>query len=82
MSALPLRVLLVDDDDNIRKLLVLSLAEMGCEVEPVDNVVAALKKVQAGGMDLVLTDLRLGSRSGLDLLAVLFLARFIYMGAS
>ncbi|HTB22439.1 MAG TPA: sigma-54 dependent transcriptional regulator [bacterium] len=69
MSALPLRVLLVDDDLNIRKLLALSLAEMGCEVEPVDGVAAALKQIQAGGLDLVLTDLRLGHRSGLDLLA-------------
>jgi DNA-binding NtrC family response regulator len=61
-------VLLVDDDRNIRKLLAISLAELGCQVVVADGVAAGVKHLKAGTWDLVLTDMRLGEGSGLDLL--------------
>ena len=64
-----LRILLVDDDRNIRKLLAINLAELGCEVEAVDSVPAGLQALEKGGWDLMLTDMRLGERKGLELLA-------------
>jgi DNA-binding NtrC family response regulator len=69
MKALPLKVLPVDDDRNIRRILAVSLAEAGCSVESADGVGEALKLLEQKDWDLLLTDFRMGERNGLELIA-------------
>ncbi len=62
------RVLVVDDDKNIRVTLRVCLEGMGCEVHAVGQSDAALAAVAERSFDLAFLDLRLGAASGLDLL--------------
>ena len=63
----PLRVLVIDDDKNIRVTLGVCLEGMGCEVRSVASADAALAAVAERPFDLAFLDLRLGTASGLDL---------------
>jgi NtrC-family two-component system response regulator AlgB len=63
-----LRVLVIDDDKNIRATLGMCLEGMGCELRAVASGDAAIAALQEGGFELAFLDLRLGSESGLDLL--------------
>jgi len=66
-----LRVLIVDDERNIRTTLALCLEGMGCKVTAVPSREAALGAVERDAFDLVFLDLRLGDESGLKLLPAL-----------
>lgn len=63
-----LKILLVDDDANIRRSLALSLAELGCQVQAEAGVEGAKERLDRGLYDLLLTDMRLGAGSGLELI--------------
>jgi NtrC-family two-component system response regulator AlgB len=65
---LRLRVLIVDDEKNIRSMLGVCLESIGCDVIPVPSAAAALTEVARGRFDLAFVDLRLGRDSGIDLL--------------
>ncbi|RIL05929.1 MAG: sigma-54-dependent Fis family transcriptional regulator [Proteobacteria bacterium] len=67
-SRLPLRVLVVDDDRNIRVTLGVCLEGMGCEVRQAASGDAALSALAERSFDLAFLDLRLGTASGLELL--------------
>jgi putative two-component system response regulator len=62
------RVLVVDDEPNICRLLSRYLARVGYEIETASSVGEALGLLRRDWFDLVLTDLRLPGASGLDLL--------------
>ncbi|HET8656218.1 MAG TPA: HD domain-containing phosphohydrolase [Longimicrobiaceae bacterium] len=62
------RILVVDDEPNICRLLQRYLGRLGYEVETAGSVPDALQILQHARFDLVLTDLRLPGPSGLDLL--------------
>jgi two-component system, NtrC family, response regulator AlgB len=62
------RVLVVDDERNIRSMLRLCLEQAGCEVREAGSAEAALAALAAAPVDLAFVDLRLGTGSGLDLL--------------
>lgn len=62
------RILIVDDEPNICRLLARYFSRLGYEVEVAERVEAALDLLHAGHFDLVLTDLRLPGASGLELL--------------
>jgi putative two-component system response regulator len=62
------RILVVDDEPNICRLLSRYLGRLGYEVETASSVGEALQRLDSDGYDLVLTDLRLPGPSGLDLL--------------
>jgi DNA-binding NtrC family response regulator len=66
-TLLPLRILLVDDEKNIRTTLSVSLSDQGHTVVAVASAKEALEKLGAERFDFVLTDFRLGGPSGLDL---------------
>lgn len=59
-------LLVVEDDDAIAVPLVRALGAQGYEVERVSGGDAALERVRAGGIDLVVLDLTLPDRDGLD----------------
>jgi two-component system response regulator PilR (NtrC family) len=62
-----LSCLVVDDETDIRELLVLTLERMGLSVESASNVQDALHLLERGSYSLCLTDMRLPDGSGLDL---------------
>jgi two-component system response regulator PilR (NtrC family) len=61
-------ILVVDDEASMREFLQILLAKQGHRVEAAADVKAALARVGEGGIDLVISDLRLGSESGIDVL--------------
>ena len=71
MADMPLRILIVDDEQNIRKTLALYLETEGYLVSAVSNYEDALAQNARHAFDLAFVDLRLGTRSGLDLIPAL-----------
>ena len=65
------RVLVVDDEENLRLVLRTLLRRHGYEVETADSGEEALALVDSFGPDFVLTDVRMPKMGGLDLLATL-----------
>ena len=61
------RVLVVEDDPDVGRLLTLQLAELDCECRLIDDGVAGLAEAQAGRYDLVILDLMLPRLDGLQI---------------
>jgi two-component system KDP operon response regulator KdpE len=70
VSASPLKVLIVDDEPPIRKLLRMGLSTQGYEVLDATNGKTALAQLDAKP-DLIILDLGLPDMQGLDLLAAI-----------
>ena len=64
----PLRILIVDDEPNIRHTLRVGLEAAGHEVVETSSQDQAIRMADGRGFDVALVDLRLGDASGLDLL--------------
>jgi DNA-binding NtrC family response regulator len=62
------RVLVVDDDADVRELIASVLSQAGYDVDDAADGFAALAKVSHYRPDAVLTDLRMPGMSGVDLL--------------
>ncbi len=62
------RIMVVDDERNIRKVLSIHLKNEGFTVETAGSYEEAVDKLSETEVDLVLTDMRLPGRSGLDIL--------------
>ncbi|MEP7155054.1 MAG: sigma-54 dependent transcriptional regulator [Betaproteobacteria bacterium] len=62
-------VLIVDDEADIRELLVLTLMRMGIEAEAARNCEEAFARLNERSFDLCLTDMRLPDGDGLSVLA-------------
>jgi len=79
------RVLVVDDEENIRLVLRTLLKRAGYEVEVATNGEEAVEKFESFGPDVVLTDVRMPKMNGIDLLTALkakgSLATLIVMSA-
>ncbi len=61
-------LLLVDDEEGIRKFLGLLLRDMGYEVSTAANGDEALRQVVAAAPDIVLTDIKMPGMDGIELL--------------
>lgn len=66
-----LKVLVVDDEENIRHMLTLVLKKAGYTVRTVDNAQAGLDALMAEPWDMVLSDIRMPGMTGHDLLDTL-----------
>jgi NtrC-family two-component system response regulator AlgB len=66
-----LRILIVDDEQGIRKTLTMCLESEGHSVTAVSNVRDAAAEAKRRAFDLALVDLRIGADNGLDLIPVL-----------
>ncbi|MEO8840496.1 MAG: sigma-54 dependent transcriptional regulator [Kofleriaceae bacterium] len=69
------RVLIVDDEKNIRTTLTMCLESMGCTVTGASTTEAALAAAERTAFDLAFVDLRLGDEDGMALLPRLLAAR-------
>src|SRR5215510_2835196 len=65
------RVLVVDDEENMRLVLRTLLKRQGYEVETAESGEQALSLVDTFGPDVILTDVRMPKMGGLDLLSTL-----------
>lgn len=63
-----LTILLVDDEEDIRELLGMLLADLGYTVQSAENGEAALESVIQSPPDIVLTDIKMPGMNGLALL--------------
>jgi len=63
------RILIVDDDENIRKVLEAILGEEGYTVESVDTAKKGIEKSEKAFYNLALIDVRLPDMEGVELLA-------------
>jgi two-component system response regulator GlrR len=64
----PARILVVDDDPGLLRLLTIRLRSEKFEVEPADSAAKALAAVAGFRPDLVITDLRMAGMDGIELL--------------
>ena len=58
----------VDDDESIRWVLERGLSENGIEVETFDSANKVIKKLETENPSLILTDIKMPGKSGIDLL--------------
>jgi two-component system KDP operon response regulator KdpE len=63
------RILVVDDEPQIRRMLDLSLSAQGYEVVEAEDAATALKIAGRGKTDLIILDLGLPDRNGLEVVA-------------
>jgi DNA-binding NtrC family response regulator len=63
------QLLVVDDDSAMRDFLSESLVEEGYRVDVAAGGRAGIERVRAGGVDLVVTDVKMPDMDGLDMLA-------------
>jgi NtrC-family two-component system response regulator AlgB len=66
-----MRVLIIDDEENIRKTTSALLEDMGHEVVAVSNGAGALKQLENTRFDVAFLDLKLEDEDGLDLVPAL-----------
>lgn len=64
-----LKVLVLEDDENLRELLCETLEDEGYQSEGAANGVEAINKVNSGVYDLLLVDVRMEGMSGLEAFA-------------
>jgi len=62
------RILIVDDDENIRKVLTTILEDEGYTVESVDTAKKAIERTRRKSYNLALIDIRLPDMEGIELL--------------
>ncbi len=65
----PKYILVADDEPHMRRVLEIALARLGHQVAVAGNGQEAVEIVQRGGIDLVVTDLRMPVLDGIGLLA-------------
>ncbi len=64
----PIRILVADDERNLRELVVRELARRGHDVEGAADGEAALARMAEGGFDVVVLDMKMPKREGIEVL--------------
>jgi DNA-binding NtrC family response regulator len=67
----PIRVLVADDERNLREVMVRELGRKGHEVEGVADGDAALAAATEGGFDVLVLDMKMPRKEGIDVLRAL-----------
>ena len=67
-TALLDKILIVDDEAEIRSLLMRGLEDASCECIPSSNALDALQKIREDRFSVVMSDVRMPGMSGIDLL--------------
>ena len=63
------RILVIDDEENIRYMLQLTLEDEGYEVEQAADGEEGIRKIHQGSFDFIICDIKMPKVSGLDVLA-------------
>ncbi|OEU63131.1 MAG: two-component system response regulator [Desulfuromonadales bacterium C00003094] len=63
-----MRLLIVDDEKNIRQLYAADLQDAGYQVDTAENSATAVELLNCHTFDLVVLDIHMGNESGLDIL--------------
>jgi len=61
------KILIVDDDDSVRRFLERTLSERGYSISEADSASSARERMRSEMFDLVLCDVRMPGESGMDL---------------
>ncbi|MFN2376240.1 MAG: sigma-54-dependent transcriptional regulator, partial [Candidatus Binatia bacterium] len=61
-------ILVVDDEEDVRRVISDALADTGCRVIPAADAESALSLLEQGGIDIAYVDINLGRASGFDIL--------------
>ncbi len=64
---MPIKVLLVDDDESFRAVTAIALESEGCEVQEAASGYAALEALQIAQPDVIVSDLDMPGLNGLEL---------------
>jgi DNA-binding NtrC family response regulator len=64
----PIRVLVADDERNLRELIVRELGRRGHDVDGVADGASALERIREGSFDVVVLDMRMPQKEGIDVL--------------
>jgi signal transduction histidine kinase len=64
------KILIVDDEESIRNLLQLTLAEEGYEVQTATNGEEGVEKIKSEFFDVLLTDIKMPIMDGIELLKI------------
>jgi DNA-binding response OmpR family regulator len=62
------KVLIVEDEEVIRKVLMLTLTKWGFQVEEAEDGVQALRKLEQGKYDLLISDIMMPNMDGWELI--------------
>ena len=62
-----IRVLVVEDDPQVRGVIEETFAEAGYEVEAADSVEAGMTLIQSAEFDIIIADGRLGDGTGMEI---------------
>jgi two-component system NtrC family response regulator len=65
----PRSILVIEDDDSIRRVLEFSLQEEGYTVQTASDGASGLEAATRGGVDLIISDVRMPQMDGMELLA-------------
>jgi DNA-binding NtrC family response regulator len=64
----PVRVLVADDERNLRELIIRELTRRGHEVDGAADGATALERIREGSFDVVVLDMRMPQKQGIDVL--------------
>ena len=67
-DSIKVRLLVVDDEQSIRKLCMTIGASLGYTCSEAESAEAAVSRIEQDSPDLILTDLKLPTQSGVELL--------------
>lgn len=67
IESIPMKILLVDDEKNILQTLTVTLKAWGHEVTSLGTPEDAIRALKGESFDFMLTDFKLGAKSGIDL---------------
>ncbi|MHC4885034.1 MAG: hybrid sensor histidine kinase/response regulator, partial [Planctomycetota bacterium] len=74
-EALNAKVVILDDEEDVRRLLTLCLNLLDCEISAFDDGAEALEHIKANPVDLILADLQMPKMAGTDFVAQVYALR-------
>lgn len=63
------KILVIDDEEMVLETIQLVLGDMGCEVVTANDPIVGLNEVKNNEFDLIISDLRMPTKTGADITA-------------
>ncbi len=71
MPQSPAKILIIDDDEVVRKFLSVALSDLGYSVEALEHAGDALEQRNLASFDLLLVDIKMSEMSGIEFMQTL-----------